>query len=70
MLYTRLYVIFDKTYITHKGVEGGCVTVVGLFHFSDLAEFEDGSSQVSTLISEAASLKNISRMDPAWNPWL
>jgi transformation/transcription domain-associated protein len=36
----------------------------------NLAEFEDGSSQVSTLISEAASVRNISRMDPAWNPWL
>lgn len=36
----------------------------------DLAEFEDGSSKVSTLISEAGSVKNISRMDPAWNPWL
>ena len=36
----------------------------------DLAEFEDGSSKVSVLVSEAANIENICRMDPAWNPWM
>lgn len=36
----------------------------------DLADFETGKSQVSTLISAASSLDNICRMDPGWNPWL
>ena len=41
-----------------------------MFYPIDLAEYEDGSSKISTLISEAASIRNLCRMDPAWNPWL
>ena len=60
-----------KTHIpTHKVGMEGSISLKFAFLLSDLAEFEDGSSQVSTLISEAASVRNISRMDPAWNPWL
>ena len=40
------------------------------YPYSDLAEFEGGESKVTTLISAAADIENISRMDPAWNPWL
>jgi transformation/transcription domain-associated protein len=47
----------------------GAVTAI-LTRLQNLAEFEDGSSQVSTLISEAGSVRNLCRMDPAWNPWL
>ena len=36
---------------------------------TDLAEYESGTSEVATLVSEAVSLRNLSRMDPAWNPW-
>jgi len=38
--------------------------------FPDLAQFEGGESKVTTLISAAANLENICRMDPAWNPWI
>ncbi|XP_019851030.1 PREDICTED: transformation/transcription domain-associated protein [Amphimedon queenslandica] len=43
------------------------ITLTRLFN---LADFETGKSQVSTLISAASNLDNICRMDPAWNPWL
>ena len=36
----------------------------------DLAEFEDGKSKVTLLVSEAVKVENICRMDPAWNPWM
>ena len=40
------------------------------FVSSDLADFEAGKSQVTTIISASSSLDNICRMDPVWNSWL
>ncbi|CAI7996002.1 Transformation/transcription domain-associated protein [Geodia barretti] len=47
----------------------GAVSAI-LTRLHNLAEFEDGSSKVSTFISEAGNIRNLCRMDPAWNPWL
>jgi len=38
--------------------------------FLDLADMEEGSSKVTVLVTEAANVENICRMDPAWNPWM
>ncbi|XP_064401908.1 transformation/transcription domain-associated protein-like isoform X2 [Halichondria panicea] len=51
-----------------KLVMNGVTAIMTRLH--NVAELEGGESKVTTLIGAAASIDNVCRMDPSWNPWI